>query len=139
MSDLQTRADQLYTALFGTWKGPKRASRMTAAQSRTANTLTSRPIASVVRTLPNTSSDIRAQLRTIPRSRKGEDYPSGNPVRLPFGYHKLKRTRGVLVLQDGRRFRLDNPEQRCSSLHPYHQLSISPNPKAVHGKTDRSR
>jgi hypothetical protein len=26
---LQTRADQLYTALFGTWKGPKRASRMT--------------------------------------------------------------------------------------------------------------
>src|SRR5689334_6743934 len=28
MSDLQQR-DQIYAALFGTWKGPKRASRMT--------------------------------------------------------------------------------------------------------------
>lgn len=67
-------------------------------------------------------SDIRAQLGTIPRSRKGEDYPSGNPVRLPFGYHKLKRTRGVLVLQDGRRFALDEPDQLIAGIDTFVSL-----------------
>lgn len=56
---------------------------------------------------PYPESDIRAQLRTIPRSGKGEDYPSGNPIRLPGGYHRIKQTRGTLILQDGRRFDLD--------------------------------
>ena len=56
---------------------------------------------------PYAESDIRAQLRTIRRSGKGEDYPSGNPIRLPFGYHQIKKTRGMLLLQDKRRFNLD--------------------------------
>jgi hypothetical protein len=56
---------------------------------------------------PYAESDIRAQLRTIRRSGKGEDYPSGNPIRLPCSYHQIKKTRGILILQDGRRFNLD--------------------------------
>jgi hypothetical protein len=56
---------------------------------------------------PYAESDIRAQLRTIRRLGKGEDYPSGNPIRLPFGYHQIKKTRGILILQDRRRFNLD--------------------------------
>jgi hypothetical protein len=190
MSDLQTAQafDQLYALLFGTWKGPKRASRMTgrteqdrkyidipnysfgpehfaahlAGHDTYAGTLgllgearsgckdydtageaeieaalataAAKGITAAAFLLPGAAgehagghlwtfydrlypeSDIRAQLRTIPRSGKGEDYPSGNPIRLPFGYHKLKRTRGVLVLQDGRRFRLDDPEQLIAGI-----------------------
>ena len=56
-------------------------------------------------------ADIRAQLRAIRRTGKGEDYPSGNPIRLPFGFHQIKKTRGTLIRQDGRRFDLDDPAQ----------------------------
>lgn len=55
---------------------------------------------------PAPARDIRADLRRLP-GEKGELYPDNNPIRLPFGYHRRKRTRGILVLQDGRRFDLD--------------------------------
>lgn len=187
MTHLQ-RCGQLYAALFGTWKGPKRASRMTgradqahkyvdipnysfgpehfaahmAGRDTYAGTLgllgearsgckdydnageaeivaalaaaATKGITAAAFLLPGSDgehtgghiwtfydrlypeSDIRAQLRTIPRSRKGEDYPSGNPVRFPFGYHKRKKTRGELVFQDGRRFRLDEPSQLIAGI-----------------------
>lgn len=76
---------------------------------------------------PYAEADIRAQLRTIPRSGKGEDYPSGNPIRLPFGYHKVKRTRGTLVLQDGRRFDLDTPAGLAAGIEAF--LSLPRNGK----------
>jgi hypothetical protein len=200
MTHLQTRAAELYTALFGTWSDPKRASRMTGRADQ-ANKYVDIPIysfgrahfaehlagrdtyagtlgvmgtawsgckdyddageAEIVAALAAAGkgitaaaflllgapgehtgghlwtfydpdypeSDIRAQLRTIPRSRKGEDYPRGNPVRLPFGYHKLKRTRGVLVLQDGRCFRLDEPDQLIVGIDAFVSLPRNGKPE----------
>lgn len=57
---------------------------------------------------PAPARDIRADLRRLP-GEKGELYPGNNPIRLPFGYHRRKMTRGMLILQDGRRFDLDTP------------------------------
>lgn len=188
MSALQTRADQLWALLFGTWGSPRRASRMTGradqahkyidiptysfGRAHFAAHLAGRDTyaaslgaagaawagckdydsadeAEILAALdqarqkgmtaaaivllgapgahsgghlwvfydrPYAESDIRAQLRTIRRSGKGEDYPSGNPIRLPFGYHKLKQTRGTLMLQDGRRFVLDDPDQLIAGI-----------------------
>lgn len=59
---------------------------------------------------PAPARDIAADLATLPGER-GELYPSGNAIRLPFGYHRRKRTRGMLLLQDGRRFDLEQPAQ----------------------------
>jgi hypothetical protein len=59
--------------------------------------------------------DITAQLATLPKG-KGEIYPSGNCIRLPLGLHRRKNTRGTLILQDGRRFDLDQPDQRVAGL-----------------------
>lgn len=73
-------------------------------------------------------TDIRAQLRTIPRRGKGEDYPSGNPIRLPFGYHQVKKTRGALVLQDGRRFNLDTPDGLAAGLDAFFNLPLNGKP-----------
>lgn len=207
MTELPTRAaelyDRLYTALFGTWKGPKRASRMTgrADQARKyidipdysfshahfdahlsgretyAGTLgvlgtawsgckdyDDADDAEIVAALAAAAAkgitagaflfpgapgehsgghlwtfydhdypipDIRAQLRTIPRSRKGEDYPSGNPIRIPFGYHKLKRTRGTLILQNGRRFDLDNPDQLIAGIEALVSLPRNAKPQPM--------
>lgn len=54
-------------------------------------------------------ADITAQLAQLPDG-KGEIYPSGNCIRFPFGLHRRKNTRGILILQDGRCFDLDTPE-----------------------------
>jgi hypothetical protein len=78
---------------------------------------------------PYTVADILAQLRTIPRSGKGEDYPSGNNIRYPFGYHKVKRTRGDLVLPDGRRFHLDNPAELAAGLAAFLALPKNGKPE----------
>lgn len=59
---------------------------------------------------PAPSDDIAAQLRAVLPAGPGEIYPSGNNIRLPFGRHRIKDTRGELVLQDGRRFDLDQPD-----------------------------
>lgn len=83
-------------------------------------------------------SDIRAQLRTIPRTGKGEDYPSGNPVRNPFGYHKTKKTRGVLRLPDGRRFRLDTPDGFCAGLTAFFALPLNGKPEPATAHDTRS-
>lgn len=74
-------------------------------------------------------ADIRAQLRTIPRKGKGEDYPSGDPIRLPFGFHKVKGKRGTLALQDGRRFDLDTPEGLAAGLAAFFALPLNGKPK----------
>jgi hypothetical protein len=60
-------------------------------------------------------SDIRAALRKLPGG-KGELYPSGSRIRLPFGYHKLKGTRGTLVLPSGQRFDLDDKAQMRQAI-----------------------
>jgi hypothetical protein len=77
---------------------------------------------------PYAESDILAQLRTIPRKGKGEDYPSGNPIRLPFGVHKVKKTRGVMRLPDGRRFRLDIPAELAAGLEAFFALPLNGKP-----------
>lgn len=88
---------------------------------------------------PYPIADIRAQLRTIPRAGKGEDYPSGNPIRVPFGYHKAKQTRGVLVLQDGRRFDLDDPAGLVAGIAVWLALPRNgqPEPPPI-GEIDRA-
>jgi hypothetical protein len=83
-------------------------------------------------------ADILAQLRTIPRSGKGEDFPSNQPVRIPFGYHKIKRTRGVLVLQDGRRFDLDTPEGLEAGLVAFLALPLNGKPEPAPLGEDRT-
>ena len=65
---------------------------------------------------PAPAADIAAQLRAVLPAGAGELYPSGNNIRLPFGLHRIKGTRGVLVLQDGRRFTLDDPTERAAGL-----------------------
>lgn len=64
---------------------------------------------------PYAAADVAAAVRSLPGG-KGETYPSGNPIRWPFGYHRTKRTRGVLVMQDRRRFRLDIPAELAAGL-----------------------
>lgn len=51
-------------------------------------------------------TDIRCLLRKLPRG-KGEIYPNNSRIRLPFGVHKLHKTRGTLILSDGQCFDLD--------------------------------
>lgn len=58
---------------------------------------------------------LRAVLSALP-GEKGEIYPSGNSIRLPFGFHRRKRTRGRLMLQDGRSFDLDDEQERRAAL-----------------------
>ena len=65
---------------------------------------------------PAPAADIAAQLKAVLPAGAGEIYPSGNNIRLPFGLHRIKGTRGVLVLQDGRRFTLDDPTEREAGL-----------------------
>jgi hypothetical protein len=65
---------------------------------------------------PAPVADIAAQLKAVLPAGAGEIYPSGNNIRLPFGLHRIKGTRGVLVLQDGRRFTLDDPTEREAGL-----------------------
>ncbi len=45
-----------------------------------------------------------------------ELYPTGALLRLPFGVHVRNHTRGVLLLQDGRTFDLDNSSERHTGL-----------------------
>lgn len=78
---------------------------------------------------PYPVADIRAQLRSLRRNGSGEDYPSGNPIRLPFGYHQVKQTRGTLVLQDGRRFRLDVPTELAAGLEAFFALPLNSKPE----------
>jgi hypothetical protein len=80
---------------------------------------------------PYAAADIRATLRKIPRTGAGEDYPIGNPIRLPFGYHKGKRTRGSLVLQDGRRFKLDTPGGLADGIRAVLSLPRNGKPEAA--------
>jgi hypothetical protein len=198
--NLQTCAAELYAALFGTWKYPKRASRMTGRAERKytdiptysfgpehfdahlaghdtyADTLgllrearsgckdyddageveiiaalaaaAAKGITAATFLLPGNVgehtgghlwalyerlypvADIRAQFRTIPRSRKGEDYPRGNPVRIPFGYHKRKRkgTRGARAPRwSALRSRRPRSSVACQSLlaSPARWMSIA--------------
>ena len=54
------------------------------------------------------AGDIRVQIEANTPAGPGEVYPSGNNIRLPFGLHRIRNTRGVMVFQDGRRFELDD-------------------------------
>jgi hypothetical protein len=65
---------------------------------------------------PAPVADICHQLAAVLPAGKGEIYPSGSPIRLPFGYHRRKQTRGVLLLQDGRRFALDTPAELLAGI-----------------------
>jgi hypothetical protein len=86
---------------------------------------------------PYPVADIRAQLRTIRRTGKGEDYPSGNPIRPPFGYHQIKKTRGTLILQDRRRFDLDDSTQLTAAIEAL--LALPRNGKPEPGKLSDAR
>ena len=74
--------------------------------------------------------DIRAQLGTLP-GEQGEIYPSGNCVRLPLGLHRHKGTRGTLLLQDGRRFALDRPDELGAGLRVILALRRNAQPPAA--------
>lgn len=65
---------------------------------------------------PAPADVLRNALGSLP-SDQGECYPSGNCIRLPFGFHRHKRTRGVLILQNGQRFNLDDPDQLIAGIH----------------------
>jgi hypothetical protein len=82
-------------------------------------------------------SDIRAALRKLPGG-KGELYPSGSRIRLPFGYHKLKQTRGTLVLPNGERFDLDNPAQMRQAIDAVLNLPRNPAPEPASEAEQRS-
>ena len=58
---------------------------------------------------PVPAADSAHLLRTILPPGPGEIYPSGNNIRVPFGYHRWHQTRGVLVLPDLHRINLDTP------------------------------
>lgn len=77
--------------------------------------------------------DIVAQLATLP-GENGEIYPNGNPIRLPLGLHRRKQTRGTLILQDGRRFNLDQTSQFVSALRALLALrrNVAPPPAPEH-------
>jgi hypothetical protein len=52
-----------------------------------------------------------------------ECYPSGSNIRLPFGFHRRKHSRGRLLLQDGRSFDLDYPDELSASILEVCQLA----------------
>lgn len=76
---------------------------------------------------PAPAKDVKAQLTTLPVG-AGEIYPSGNVIRLPFGYHRRKDTRGILLLQDGREFNLDQPGLLVAGLRAVLALSLNSAP-----------
>jgi hypothetical protein len=82
-------------------------------------------------------SDIRAALRRLPGG-KGELYPSGSRIRLPFGYHKLKQTRGALVLPSGERFDLDDQAQMRQAIGAVLNLPRNPAPEPASDAERRS-
>jgi hypothetical protein len=82
-------------------------------------------------------SDIRAALRRLPGG-KGELYPSGSRIRLPFGYHKLKQTRGALVLPSGERFNLDDQAQMRQAIGAVLNLPRNPAPEPASDAERRS-
>jgi len=45
-----------------------------------------------------------------------EIYPSRANIRLPFGMHRVTRTRGTLLLQNGQRFDLDHPDELAAGI-----------------------
>lgn len=65
---------------------------------------------------PAPAPDIRAQLAALCPTGDGEIYPSRNNIRLPLGLHRWHGTRGELLLQDGRRFALDEAGQVVAAL-----------------------
>lgn len=88
--------------------------------------------------------DVKAQLAALPGGR-GEVYPDGkkgNAIRLPLGYHRLKETRGILVLQDGRRFDLDNGAELVAGLRAILSLQRNaappPAPKELRQRAERA-
>ena len=82
---------------------------------------------------PAAAEDVAADLAALPGA-KGEIFPSGSPIRLPLGYHRLKRTRGTLVLQDGRRFTLDRPAELVAAVRALLDLERNaPPPPAPKG------
>lgn len=76
---------------------------------------------------PAPAADLRNALESLPPA-PGECYPSGNCIRLPFGHHRHKNTRGVLILQDGQRFNLDQPEQLIGGIEAVIALPRNPAP-----------
>lgn len=70
---------------------------------------------------PAPADVLRNALGSLPPD-QGECYPSGNCIRLPFGFHRRKRTRGVLILQNGQRFNLDDPDQLIAGIHTVLEL-----------------
>ena len=85
---------------------------------------------------PAPAADIRAQLAAVLPAGPGEIYPSGNNIRLPLGYHRRALTRGTLVLQDGRRFTLDDPAQLVEGLRAILSLArnAAPPPAPPEGR-----
>jgi hypothetical protein len=57
-----------------------------------------------------------------------EVYPSGKAIRLPFGLHRWTGRRGVLLVQDGRRFDLDTPDEFAASRAAVLALPRNPVP-----------
>lgn len=86
---------------------------------------------------PAPAKDVKAQLAALPGA-KGEIYPSGNCVRLPFGLHRRKGTRGILLLQDGREFILDEPRERVAGLRAVLALSLNSAPPEAKASTSTS-
>jgi hypothetical protein len=65
---------------------------------------------------PELLRKLSAELLKMAQLPTGEIYPSGANIRLPFGYHTRKHSRGRLLLQDGRSFDLDHESDLSAGI-----------------------